>query len=114
MISDSSKSKDNKLQKSKEIIAVENKIKQKIKKEDEAQYNKLLFTEISEKFKNDIQIEELNVSKNYRNRIIEENNDITFKQASEEVKNILRENSNKINNKIWQKIIDEVTFTPGT
>ena len=106
MISDSSKSKDNKLQKSKEIIAVENKIKQKIKKEDEAQWNKSFFTEISEKFKNDIQIEELNVSKNYRNRIIEENNDITFKQASEEVKNILRENSNKINNKIWQKIID--------
>ena len=106
MISDSSKSKDNKLQKSKEIIAVENKIKQKIKKEDEAQWFKSFFTDISEKFKNDIQIEELNVSKNYRNKIIEENNDITFKQASEEIKSILKENSNKINNKTWQKIID--------
>ena len=106
MISNSSKSKDNKLQKAKEIKAVENKIKQKIKKEDEAQYNKSLFTEISEKFKNDIQIEELNVSKNYRNRIIEENNDITYKEASEEIKNILKENSNRINNHIWQKIID--------
>ena len=106
IISQSSKSKDNKLQKTKEIKAVENKIKQKIKKEDEALYNKSLFTEISEKFKNDIQIEELNVSKNYRNKIIDENNDITYKQASEEIKNILKENSNKINNKIWQKIVD--------
>jgi len=106
MISNSSKSKDNKLQKAKEIKAIENKIKKKIRKEDEAQYNKLLFTEIAEKFKNEIQIEELNVSKNYRNRIIEENNDITYKEASEEIKNILKENSNKINNNIWQKIID--------
>ena len=106
IISQSSRSKDNKLQKTKEIKAVENKIKQKIKKEDEALYNKSLFTEISEKFKNDIQIEELNVSKNYRNKIIDENNDITYKQASEEIKNILKENSNKINNKIWQKIVD--------
>ena len=106
MISDSCKSKDNKLQKSKEIIAVENKIKQKIKKEDEIQWNKSFFTDISEKFKNDIQMEELNVSKNYRNKIIEDNNDITYKQALEEIKNILKENSNKINNKIWQKIID--------
>ena len=106
MISDSSKSKDNKLQKSKEIIAVENKIKQKIKKEDEIEWYKSFFGEISEKFKNDIQVEELNVSKNYRNRIIEEKNDITYKQASEEIKNILKDNSSKINNKIWQKIID--------
>ena len=106
MISDSCQSKDNKLQKSKEIIAVENKIKQKIKKEDEIQWNKSFFTDISEKFKNDIQMEELNVSKNYRNKIIEDNNDITYKQALEEIKNILKENSNKINNKIWQKIID--------
>ena len=106
MISDSSKSKDNKLQKSKEIIAVENKIKQKIKKEDEVEWYKSFFGEISEKFKNDIQIEELNVSKNYRNRIIEEKNDITYKQTSEEIKNILKDNSSKINNKIWQKIID--------
>ena len=106
MISDSSKSKDNKLQKSKEIIAVENKIKQKIKKEDEVEWYKSFFGEISEKFKNDIQVEELNVSKNYRNRIIEEKNDLTYKQASEEIKNILKDNSSKINNKIWQKIID--------
>ena len=106
MISDSSKSKDNKLQKSKEIIAVENKIKQKIKKEDEIEWYKSFFGEISEKFKNDIQVEELNVSKNYRNRIIEEKNDITYKQTSEEIKNILKDNSSKINNKIWQKIID--------
>ena len=106
MISDSSKSKDNKLQKSKEIIAVENKIKQKIKKEDEIEWYKSFFGEISEKFKNDIQVEELNVSKNYRNRIIEEKNDLTNKQASEEIKNILKDNSSKINNKIWQKIID--------
>ena len=106
MISDSSKSNDNKLQKSKDIIAIENKVKQKIKKEDEAQWNKSFFTEISEKFKNDIQIEELKVSKNYRNRMIEENNDITYKQALEEMNNLKKENNNKINNKIWQRIID--------
>ena len=105
-ISDSSKVKDNKLQKSKEIIAVENKIKQKIKKEDETQMFKSFFKEISDNFKNDIQLEELNVSKNYRNQIIEENNDITLKQALEEIKNIQKENSNKITNKILQKIID--------
>ena len=106
MISDSSKSNDNKLQKSKDIIAIENKVKQKIKKEDEAQWNKSFFTEISDKFKNDIQIEELKVSKNYRNRMIEENNDITYKQALEEMNNLKKENNNKINNKIWQRIID--------
>ena len=105
-MSDSSKNKDNKLQKSKEIIAVENKIKQKIKKEDETQMFKSFFKEISDNFKNDIQLEELNVSKNYRNRIIEENNDITLKQALEEIKNIKKENSNKINDKIMQNIID--------
>ena len=105
-ISDSSKSNDNKLQKSKDIIAIENKVKQKIKKEDEAQWNKSFFTEISDKFKNDIQIEELKVSKNYRNRMIEENNDITYKQALEEMNNLKKENNNKINNKIWQGIID--------
>ena len=105
-ISDTSKAKDNKLQKSKEIIAVENKIKQKIKKEDETQMFKSFFKDISDNFKNDIQLEELNVSKNYRNRIIEENNDITLKQALEEIKNIKQENSNKINNKILQKITD--------
>ena len=106
MISDSSKSNDNKLQKSKDIIAIENKVKQKIKKEDEAQWNKSFFTEISDKFKNDIQIEELKVSKNYRNRMIEENNDITYKQALEEMNNLKKENNNKINNKTWQRIID--------
>ena len=106
MISDSSKSNDNKLQKSKDIIAIENKVKQKIKKEDEAQWNKSFFTEISDKFKNDIQIEELKVSENYRNRMIEENNDITYKQALEEMNNLKKENNNKINNKIWQRIID--------
>ena len=106
MISDSSKSNDNKLQKSKDIIAIENKVKQKIKKEDEAQWNKSFFTEISDKFKNDIQIEELKVSKNYRNRMIEENNDITYKQALEEMNNLKKEKSNKINNNIWQRIID--------
>ncbi len=52
---------DNKLQKSKDIIAVENKIKQKIKKEDEVLLQKAFFSEISENFKNDIQLEELNV-----------------------------------------------------
>ena len=105
-ISETSKVKDDKLQKSKEIIAVENKIKQKIKKEDEVQMFKSFFKEISDNFKNDIQLEELNVSKNYRNQIIEENNDITLKQALEEIKNIQKENSNKITNKILQKIID--------
>ena len=107
MISDSSKSKiDNKLQKSKEIIAVENKIKQRIKKEDEIQLHKTFFAEISEKFKNDIQIEELNVSKNYKNKIIEENNDITYKQTLEEMNILQKKNSDKINNNIFQKIID--------
>ena len=107
MISDSSKSKnDNKLKKSKEIIAVENKIKQRIKKEDEIQLHKTFFAEISEKFKNDIQIEELNVSKNYKNKIIEENNDITYKQTLEEMNILQKKNSDKINNNIFQKIID--------
>ena len=107
MISESSKSKmDNKLQKPKEIIAVENKIKQRIKKEDEVQLQKAFFSEISEKFKNDIQIEELNVSKNYKNKIIEENDDITYKQALEEINIVQKENIDKINNNIFQKIID--------
>ena len=107
MISESSKSKmDNKLQKPKEIIAVENKIKQRIKKEDEVQLQKAFFSEISEKFKNDIQIEELNVSKNYKNKIIEENDDITYKQALEEINVLQKKNSDKINNNIFQKIID--------
>ena len=107
MISESSKSKmDNKLQKPKEIIAVENKIKQRIKKEDEVQLQKAFFSEISEKFKNDIQIEELNVSKNYKNKIIEENDDITYEQALEEINILQKKNSDKINNNIFQKIID--------
>ena len=107
MISESSKSKmDNKLQKPKEIIAVENKIKQRIKKEDEVQLQKAFFSEISEKFKNDIQIEELNVSKNYKNKIIEENDDITYKQALEEINILQKKNSDKINNNIFQKITD--------
>ena len=107
MISESSKSKmDNKLQKPKKIIAVENKIKQRIKKEDEVQLQKAFFSEISEKFKNDIQIEELNVSKNYKNKIIEENDDITYKQALEEINILQKKNSDKINNNIFQKIID--------
>jgi len=107
MISESSKSKmDNKLQKPKEIIAVENKIKQRIKKEDEVQLQKAFFSDISEKFKNDIQIEELNVSKNYKNKIIEENDDITYKQALEEINILQKKNSDKINNNIFQKIID--------
>ena len=107
MISESSKSKmDNKLQKPKEIIAVENKIKQRIKKEDEVQLQKAFFSEISEKFKNDIQIEELNASKNYKNKIIEENDDITYKQALEEINILQKKNSDKINNNIFQKIID--------
>ena len=107
MISESSKSKmDNKLQKPNEIIAVENKIKQRIKKEDEVQLQKAFFSEISEKFKNDIQIEELNASKNYKNKIIEENDDITYKQALEEINILQKKNSDKINNNIFQKIID--------
>ena len=38
--------------------------------------------------------------------MIEENNDITYKQALEEMNNLKKENNNKINNKIWQRIID--------
>ena len=109
LISDSSKSKsnlDNKLQKSKDIIAVENKIKQRIKKEDEVLLQKAFFSEISENFKNDIQLEELNVSKNYKNKIIEENDDITYKEALEEINLLQKKNSDKINANIFQKIID--------
>ena len=106
MISDTDNSKDNKLQKSKDIIAVENKIKQKLKNKDENLMIKSFFNEISEKFRNDIQLEELNVSKKYKNKLLEDNNDITYKQAIEEMNNIHKENNNKINTKIIQKIID--------
>ena len=67
---------------------------------------KSFFNEISEKFRNDIQLEELNVSKKYKNKLLEDNNDITYKQAIEEMNNIHKENNNKINTKIIQKIID--------
>ena len=93
---------DNKLQKSKDIIAVEN----RIKKEDEVLLQKAFFSEISENFKNDIQLEELNVSKNYKNKIIEENDDITYKEALEEINLLQKKNSDKINANIFQKIID--------
>ena len=106
MISDTDNSKDNKLQKSKDIIAVENKIKQKLKNKDENLMIKSFFNEISEKFRNDIQLEELNVSKKYKNKLLEDNNDITYKQAIEEMNNIHKENNNKINTKIMHKIID--------
>ena len=33
-------------------------------------------------------------------------NDIKYKQSLEEINNLKKENSNKINNKIWQRIID--------
>ena len=102
----STNSNNNKLQKSKEIIAVENKAKQKIKNKDEEQHYKEFFSEISSQFKNDIEKEELNVSKNYTNKVIEAQNDITYNQALDELNNIKRENKNKINGETWQKIVD--------
>ena len=97
---------NDKLQKSKEIIALENKAKQKIKNKNEEQYYKEFFSEISHNFKSDIQKEELNVSKNYTNKIREENSDITYNQALDELKINQKENKNKINAEIWQKIVD--------
>ena len=102
----STNSNNNKLQKSKEIIAVENKAKQKIKNKDEEQHYKEFFSEISSQFKNDIEREELNVSKNYTNKVIEAQNDITYNQALDELNNIKRENKNKISGETWQKIVD--------
>ena len=99
-------SNNDKLQKSKEIIAVENKAKQKIKNKNEEQNYKEFFSEISTKFKNDIQKEEFNISKNYTDKIKEENNDITYNQALDELKINQKENKSKINSEIWQKIID--------
>ena len=97
---------NNKLQKSKEIIAVENKAKQKIKNKDEEQNYINFFSEISQNFKKDIQNEEFNVSKNYTNKMLEEKNDITYSHTLDELKNIQKENKNKINAQIWQKIVD--------
>ena len=102
----SNNTNNNKLQKSKDIIAVENKAKQKIKNKDEEQHYKEFFSEISTKFKNEIEREELNVSKNYTNKILETQNDITYNQALDELNNIKRENKNKINGETWQKIVD--------
>jgi len=102
----SNNTNNNKLQKSKDIIAVENKAKQKIKNKDEKQHYKEFFFEISTKFKNEIEREELNVSKNYTNKILETQNDITYNQALDELNNIKRENKNKINGETWQKIVD--------
>ena len=99
-------SNNDKLQKSKEIIAVENKAKQKIKNKNEEQNYKEFFSEISTKFKNDIQKEEFNISKNYTDKIKEENNDITYNQALDELKINQKENKSKINSEIWQKIVD--------
>ena len=102
----SNNTNNNKLQKSKEIIAVENKAKQKIKNKDEEQQYKEFFSEISSQFKKDIEREELNVSKNYTNKVIETQNDITYNQALDEINNIKRENKSKISEETWQKIID--------
>jgi hypothetical protein len=102
----STNSNNNKLQKSKEVIAIENKAKQKIKNKDEEQHYKEFFSEILINFKNDIQKEELNVSKNYTNIIIDHKNDITFNQTIDELKEIQKDNKNKINMDIWQKIAD--------
>ena len=102
----STNSNNNKLQKSKEIIAVENKAKQKIKNKDEEQNYINFFSEISQNFKKDIQNEEFNVSKNYTNKMLEEKNDITYSHTLDELKNIQKENKNKINAQIWQKIVD--------
>lgn len=102
----STNTNNNKLQKSKEIIAVENKAKQKIKIKDEEQHYKEFFSEISSQFKNEIEREELNVSKNYTNKVIEEQNDITYNQTLDEINNIKREYKNKINGETWQKIVD--------
>ena len=102
----SNNTNNNKLQKSKEIIAVENKAKQKIKNKDEEQQFKEFFSEISSQFKKDIEREELNVSKNYTNKVIETQNDITYNQTLDEVNNIKRENKSKISEETWQKIID--------
>ena len=102
----STNSNNNKLQKSKEVIAVENKAKQKIKNKDEEQHYKEFFTDIITNFKNDIQKEEFNVSKNYTNIIIEQKNDITFNQTINELKDIQKDNKNKITMDVWQKIVD--------
>ena len=102
----STNSNNNKLQKSKEVIAIENKAKQKIKNKDEEQHYKEFFSEILINFKNDIQKEELNVSKNYTNIIIDHKNDITFNQTIDELKEIQKDNKNKINMGVWQKIAD--------
>ena len=99
-------SNNDKLQKSKEIIAVENKAKQKIKNKNEEQNYKEFFSEISTKFKNDIQKEEFNISKNYADKTKEENNDITYNQALDELKINQKENKRIINTEIWQKIVD--------
>ena len=104
IISITTNSENNRLQKSKEIIAVENKAKQKIKNKNEEQYYINFFTDISNSYKNDIQKEEFSVSKNYINKIIEEKNDITYNQAMDELKTNKKEN--KINPDIWQKIVD--------
>ena len=99
-------SNNDKLQKSKEIIAVENKAKQKIKNKNEEQNYKEFFSEISTKFKNDIQKEEFNISKNYADKTKEQNNDITYNQALDELKINQKENKRIINTEIWQKIVD--------
>ena len=99
-------SNNDKLQKSKEIIAVENKAKQKIKNKNEEQNYKEFFSEISTKFKNDIQKEEFNISKNYADKTKEENNDFTYNQALDELKINQKENKRIINTEIWQKIVD--------
>ena len=104
IISITTNSENDKLQKSKEIIAVENKAKQKIKNKDEEKYYTNFFREISNNYKNDIQKEEFNVSKNYINKAIEEKNDITYNQALDELNSNKKEK--KINKDIWQKISD--------
>ena len=102
----STNTNNNKLQKSKEIIAVENKAKQKIKNKNEEQYYKEFFSDISTKFKDDVQKEEFNVSKSYANKMAEEKNDITYNQAKEELQNMQKDNKNKISPDVWQKIVD--------
>ena len=102
----STNSNNNKLQKAPEIIAVENKAKQKIKNKDEEQHFISFFNEISSNFKNDVQKEEFKVSKEYSNKILEEKNDITYNQTLDELKNIQKENKKKINSEILKKIVD--------
>ena len=102
IMSETSKNSNNtKLQKCKEIIVVENKVKQKILNKNEEEHYKTFFTQISTKFKEEIQKEELNLSQNYSNNILEENDQLN-QSNTEDLKNI----KNTIDKQIWAKIVD--------